>query len=160
MITVQNLLEYSIEQEYSMLAHTIFWAISSQNINPNDDSSVLKNIEFDQVAITNLMQQNVLGLGNIKLFVITVAKDIYAFYFAKTSFEALVHHSYLFAKKANQIVEAKRLMHTKMFWPDTDQEMKLIEYRKQLLDFPAYVGHARAGEHILYKLQRGVSKVV
>lgn len=161
MITVQELMAYCIDREYSLMAHTCFWAISTQGINPDDDSEKLKDLTFDQVAITELVKTNILGFGQVKLFGLELQNRIYAFYFAKTSYEALSLHRYLFGGSASKISEAKpRLLNTKMFWPDTEQEMTLLEYRKQLLDFPAYVGHARAGEHVLYKLQRGVKQVV
>lgn len=161
MISVQELMAYCIDREYNLMAHTCFWAISTQGVSPEADSDLLKSMEFDQLAITELVKQNVLGLGQIKLFALQFKNNIFAFYFAKTSFEAIGLHRYLFGGSPLKIVEAKpRVLNTKMFWPDTEQEMTMLEYRKQLLDFPAYVGHARAGEHVLYKLQRGVKQVV
>lgn len=160
MITVQELMTHCIERENSLMAHLCFWAITTQGVTPEQNSDVLKQLSFDQMAITELVKSNILGIGQIKLFVIGTGNNIYAFYFAKSGFEARAHHSYLFGQQAQQVVEAKKLLYTKMLWADSEQEMTLLEYRKTLVDYPAYVGHAKGGQHVLYKLGRGVKQVV
>ena len=76
--------------------------------------------------------------------------------------EANSHHTRLFSQKASSIVEAERLLHKSMYLADLDKHMMLVEYRNELLQFPAYIGHAEAGDHKLYRLdqQKGMNRVV
>ena len=161
-ITVKDLLDFSIDHEYSMMAHICYWAITTQNIRPEYDSKVLDQLVFDKQAITQLMEQNVLGLGQIKLYVVTVSKSLYAFYFARNGLEAASHHRRVFREQPHNVVEAPRLLHKLMYLPSIDKEMFLIDYRKGILQFPAYIGHARPGMYVLHRLdqQRGVSRVI
>ena len=79
MITVKEILEYAVEGEHSVLAHIIFWGMTTQGISPEDDSNKLKDLEFDREAITALVKNNVLGMGQIKLFVVKVSAELFAF---------------------------------------------------------------------------------
>ena len=161
-ITVKDLLDFSIEQEYNMMAHICYWAITTHQVGLEEDSTVLDQLTFDKGTIQQLMNQNVLGLGRIKLYVVTVNQSLYAFYFASNSLEAASHHKVMFREQPRNIAEAPRLMHKLMYLSNIDKEMLLIDYRKQVLQFPAYVGHARSGEYVLHRLdyQQGVSQVV
>ncbi|WP_431030034.1 hypothetical protein [Lysinibacillus sp. LZ02] len=161
LITVKDLLDYSIDQEYSMMAHICYWAITTQNVQLEDDSKVIDQLAFGRQAITQLMQQNVLGLGQIKLYVITVNKHLYAFYFARNGLEAASHHKRIFREQPQNISEAPRLMHKLMHLTSINKEIFLIDYRKQILQFPAYIGHARSGEYVLHRYDgQAVSRVV
>lgn len=163
-ITVKELLEYAVEDEHSVLAHTIFWGMTTQGISPEDDSEKLKELEFDREAISALVKNNVLGMGQIKLYVVRVSTEQFAFYFARNALEASSHHTRLFFQKPSTIVEAERLLHKYMYLADLDKNMMLVDYRKELLQFPVYIGHARANDHKLYRLdqqqQKGMNRVV
>lgn len=161
-ITVKEILEYAVEGEHSVLAHMIFWGMTTQGISPEDDSNKLKDLEFDREAITALVKNNVLGMGQIKLFVVKVSSELFAFYFARNVLEANAHHTRLFSQKAASIVEAERLLHKSMYLADLDKHMMLVDYRKELLQFPAYIGHAEAGDDRLYRLdqRKGMNRVV
>lgn len=128
----------------------------------DDDSKKMDSLDFDQESISELIKKNVLGLGQIKLYVVTASKELYAFYFARNALEASSHHQRIFHQQPMNIVEAHRLLHKLMYLVDLDKEMFLIDYRKEVLQFPAYIGHAKAGEYILHRLdqQKGMSQVV
>lgn len=160
--TVKEMLEYAIEGEHSVLAHMIFWGMTTQGIAPEDDSSKLKDLEFDREAVNALVKNNVFGMGQIKLFVVKVSAELFAFYFARNVLEAHSHHTQLFYQKPLSLVEAERLLHKSMYLADLDKHMMLVDYRKELPQFPAYIGHAKAGDHKLYRLdkQKGVNRVV
>lgn len=161
-ITVKELLEYAVEGEHSVLAHTIFWSMTTQGISPDDDSEKLKDLPFDEEAISTLVQNNVLGMGQIKLFVVKVRAELFAFYFARNVLEANAHHTQLFFQKPLSIVASERLLHKSMYLADLDKHMMLVDYRNELLQFPAYIGHAEAGDDRLYRLdqQKGMNRVV
>ena len=160
--TVKEMLEYAIEGEHSVLAHMIFWGMTTQGIAPEDDSNKLKDLDFDREAISALVINNVLGMGQIKLFVVKVNAELFAFYFARNVLEANAHHTQLFFQKPLSIVETERLLHKSMYFANLDKHMMLVEYRNELLQFPSYIGHAKAGDHKLYRLdqQKGINRVV
>lgn len=161
-ITVKELMEFSVEYEFDMLAHMFYWAVTTQQVRLEDDSKIMNGLEFDEKIIADLMGKNVLGLRRIKLYVATENNTLYTFYFAENVLEASSLHQTLFNQKPVNIIEAPRLMYKQMFIPDIDKEITLIEYRKQVIQFPAYIGHAEAGEYTLYRLDRqgGLSHVV
>lgn len=94
-ITVKKLLEYAIEGEHRVLAHTIYWSMTTQGIALTNDSQKLLALPFDCDHISQLVQQNTLGMGQIKLFVVKVKVDLFAFYFARNALEASAYHSRL-----------------------------------------------------------------
>ncbi len=158
MIRVGELFEYSIENEHIATAHAIFWAISQGIVKQTDDSNKLKTIEYDKAAVEQLTQSNVLGLGTVKLYIVTCKNDWYAFYFAKNVLELANLHRSLFNQEPGKIVEAKRLLH-KHFSID-DEDMQLIEYRKNILSYPAYIGHAKAQSSVMVRFESVVKQVV
>ena len=160
MITVKELLEFSIENEFMMVAHATFWAVSNGIVSLADDSNKLKQSDIDRLAVEQMMQQNILGIGTVKLFVITCKNNWYAFYFAKTSLEAATLHTQLYGQRVEKIIEAQRLLHSTAHFVETGQEMFLIDYRKQAFVLPFYIGHSKAGELIMYKFNREARKVV
>ena len=158
MITVNELFEYSIENEHIATAHAIFWAISQEIVQQTDDSKNLNTITYDNAAIEQLIQNNVLGLGTIKLYLITCKNNWYAFYFAKNVLELNNLHRSLFNQDPGKIVEAKRLLH-KYFTVD-DEDIQLIDYRKNILSYPAYIGHAKAQSSLMVRFESVVKQVV
>lgn len=161
-ITVKELLEYAVEDEHIVLAHTIYWSMTTQGVTLDDDSQKLLDLPFEREEISQLVQSNILGMGQVKLYVVKVNSELFAFYFAKNVLEASAHHSRLFGHKVTNIVEAERLLYKHMYLVDIDKQMMLIDYRKELLQFPAYIGHAKAQDHKLYRLdqQKGARQVV
>lgn len=150
--TVKDVLDLAVECDMSMLAHHAYWAITQNVVTLQDSSDKLKSIPVDEQAVQTLIESNMLGIGCIKLFVVkTNESNVYAFYFAKDSLEASELHSGKFGT-VQGISNGVRLMPNKMILADTGLEMTLFEYRKKLVQYPAYLGHARAGENVLYRL--------
>lgn len=136
------------------LAHRVYWAITQRVVSLDDNSDKLTMIQYDEMEIDNLTQRNMLGIGLVKLFVIkTQNANWYAFYLSKSSLEAHSLHSRLFRENPVSISSAERLMTPLMTFAETGEEMNLYEYRKSLIDFPAYIGHAEAGRHVFYKMK-------
>lgn len=161
LITVQEMLNHAVQYDHVILAHQVYWAITTQNIALTADSNCLKELEYDTDKIQQMAAENLLCIGRIKLYVVSSGK-MYAFYFAKDALEASMFHSKKFGEKVTQITEASRLLFKPMYLTDLDLETSLIEYRMSLVQFPAYLGHATAGKYILQRLdqQKGMRKVV
>lgn len=158
-ITVQEMFDYCLEGEHVFLAHVVYWCIANQVVKPTDDSNLLKEVEVDLAAVKVMSKQNLLGLKIVKLYVIKDTKEFYAFYFASNSLEASSMHHQLFGA-GESIVEAPTLMHKLMYVEDIGDHVFLIDYRKRFVEFPVYIGHARAKEYTLQRMERQVSKVV
>lgn len=49
-----------------------------------------------------------------------------------------------------------------MYFADLDIHIPLIDHRKTIVQFPAYLGHAAAGQYILHRLDqhKGVRGIV
>ncbi|PIC73683.1 hypothetical protein [Sporosarcina sp. P17b] len=152
MITVKDMLEYAFEIDLSHLAHSIYWALMTNQITLQDDSEKLKGIEFDEAEVQRMMEQNILDIGKVKLFVMDTENDWYVFYLAEHSLDAYRLHEELFRQNQHKITRADRLMINSMTFADTGVEESLYDHKKDVLMYPAYVGHAKAGERILYRM--------
>lgn len=152
METVKDVLDLAVECDMTMVAHHTYWAITQNAVTLQDSVDKLMSVPIDEQAVQSLIESNMLGIGRIKLFVVkTVEPNVYAFYFAKDVLEAKELHNSKFGE-AQRITNGARLMPNKMIFADTGIEMTLFEYRKKLIQYPAYLGHARAGEMVLYRL--------
>lgn len=160
-ITVKEILEYATEFELYRLAHQVFWAVSTQQINLADDSNKLLEVAYDELAVHEMTERNVLGIGRIKLYVAESFAQ-YAFYFASNSLEVSVMHREKFGERTGAITEAHRLLTKVMYFADLDIHIPLINHRKTIVQFPAYLGHAAAGQYILHRLDqhKGVRGIV
>lgn len=155
-LSVNEFLEGSIEMNMSIVAHTIFWAIKNGLVSGKDDSNKLFDIALNENEINQLHEQNVLGVEQIKLFVIrTKKKDLFAFYFAPDLLAANSLHKSLFGDDFEGISNGKRLWANIMHFTKHDLNTNFLEYRKQFVEFPAYIGHAYARQNVCYYLWQG-----
>lgn len=158
-ITVQEMFDFCIERENTFLAHLIYWALQNKLAGLQDDWSLLKEIPVDMETVKDYMEQNILGMRLVKLYVVRDAQDYYAFYFAHNSLEVMNLHTPRFGP-SKSIVEAPSLMHRLMHIEAIKDSEFLIDYRKRFVEFPVYIGHARAHEHYIQRLDGQVSRVV
>ncbi|ARF17788.1 hypothetical protein [Sporosarcina ureae] len=155
MITVQDMFDYALEMDLSHLAHSIHWALLKDHVTFDDDSKKLQTIEFDEVEIKRMMENNDLNIGKVKLFVMDEPDHWYAFYLAEHSLDAYRLHEKLFRGPQRNITRADRLMIHYMTFAETGAEECLYEHKKEIIAYPAYVGHAKAGERVLYRVEVG-----
>lgn len=155
-VTVREMFDYAVSIDLSRLAHSIYWALSKQLVQANDNSEKLQAVNFPKEQINKLVESNLLGIGRIGLFVIeTKESDWYAFHLAENALDATRLHRELFRESGGKVVRSDRLMIELMLTADGKEE-SLYERKKNIVQYPAYVGHARAGEHSLYKVvQKG-----
>ncbi|WP_432702952.1 hypothetical protein [Lysinibacillus sphaericus] len=161
LITVKEILEYATEFELCWFAHQVYWAVSTKQIQLEDDSNKLLKVAYDDAAVREMTNRNVLGIGRIKLYVVKSFVQ-YAFYFASDPLEVNMLHQALFGEVAGAITEAHRLLTKVMYFADFDIQTSLLEYRKTIVQFPAYLGHAAAGQYNLYRLdlRKGGRRIV
>lgn len=155
MITIKELFDGAIEYDLKLVAHSVFWALSENVVRYEDDAERMNEIELNQEAIQELVNKNILGIERIKLFVIrTQIKDLFAFYFAENVLDANSLHQTLFDEKATNIVNGSRLMAKPMHFATPNLNMNFFDYRKQFVQYPAYIGHVRAGDGVCYQISR------
>lgn len=155
-LTVSEFLEGAVEMNMSFVAHTIFWALKNGLVNSDDDSKRLFNIPLNELEIQQMTEQNLLGVEQVKLFVITTNKEgLYAFYFATDSLSAHSLHRKMFGDDIANITNGKRLWANIMHFTKHDMHTNFFEYRKQFVEFPVYIGHARARQDVCYYLIQG-----
>lgn len=155
-VTVQEIFDFAIETDGLMLAHRVYWALSENMVQLEDDSEKLQEINYDETAVNGMVERNLLGIGRIKLFVIQTSNEKwFSFILAENSLDAYRLYADLFREKPVKVTRSDRLMIPTMFIADTGKETSLYEYRKHVVEFPAYVGHAEAKTRVLYRM--GVS---
>ncbi|MCZ2260789.1 hypothetical protein [Sporosarcina sp. G11-34] len=152
MVTVLEILYLAIETDMQRLAHRVFWAVSECKVCANEDSKILDTIDYDEVAISKMIEQNVLEIGKVKLFVAATTKpEEFAFYYSENILEAHALHQELFKVAPKRLTDAPHLL-GKVFQLI---EMKAAEilyfHRKKVVAYPYYLGHAIAGERSLDK---------
>ncbi|GKV65209.1 MULTISPECIES: hypothetical protein [unclassified Sporosarcina] len=152
-ITVGELFEFAVEMDMSLVSHNIYWALANKKIGVNDSVEKLKKVNSDEAAVLHLHKTNLLGIGRIKLYAIkTQTKDWFAFYFAEHSLDVFRLHGNKFGENDVSILNADRLATKVMASAESGREEFLFERKKRIAEFPAYIGHAKAGETVMYQM--------
>lgn len=153
MTTVKEVLDLAIEIELVSLAHRVFWAISTGKVTVNDPSEILDTIHYDELIIAQMVTQNLLAIGKIKLYMIeTYHPDTFAFYYSENALEADALHREMFREAPKRLTATPQLMTRIFHFNETGAAQILWFQRKQVVSYPYYLGHARAGERLLYRV--------
>lgn len=165
MPTVGEVFTLWVDLDMPNMAHWAFWAISKGHVTTDCPAEKLLEVERDEQAIQSMVDNNLLAIGKIKIFVIeTNMSGIYAFYFAENMLDAHGLHQQLFREKPKNITMSNRLLIKRFeYAADLPATGKLTanlsvgwsmhELRKNVVEFPSYVGHARAGSRVLQKVE-------
>ncbi|WP_153722988.1 hypothetical protein [Sporosarcina cascadiensis] len=138
------------DESKPLVAHDIYWAMTRDLIDP---ANAICSIPYDNEEVSRLEKENVLGLGSIKLYVIkTKTKDVFAFYFAEHSLNVFRLHEKKFREYDVTIQNVDRLMIKVIACAVTGEEEFLFERRRRIAEYPAYVGHAWAGEMVIHQI--------
>lgn len=152
-ITVGELFEFAVEMDMSLVAHSIYWALTNGKVDANDNMEKLKKVQSDEAEILRLHKTNLLGTGRNKLYAVkTQTKDWFAFYFAEQALDVFRLHREKFRETNVHLLPADRLLCGVMASAETGKEEFLFERKKRMAEFPAYVGHARAGELVMFRV--------
>ncbi len=150
MVSVQEVFQLAIEMDMIHLAHRIFWAIANGKVRVEEDSERLDVIDYDDEIISEMVAQNKLNIGKIKLYVAqTIMPDRYAFYYSENVLEAHALHQEMFRETPNRLTNASHLMPKLFHFDETDDANILYFHRNKVVAYPYYLGHARAGERVL-----------
>ncbi|MHA6260594.1 hypothetical protein ACXYMX_11980 [Sporosarcina sp. CAU 1771] len=150
MVKVEEVLKLAIDTDMSGLAHRVFWAITEGKVKAHEDSKKLDCIDYDQEAIAQLIEKNVLSIGKVKLFVATIKNpEIYAFYYSENVLEANHLHRKLFKEAPKRLTHAPHLLGNVFQLDEKNDPEILYFHREKVVSYPYYLGVARAGERFL-----------
>ncbi len=153
MVTVQEVLQLAIEMDMVHLAHRIFWAIGNGKVGVGEDSKRLEAIDYDDETITEMVAQNKLSIGKIKLYVAQTTKpDLFAFYYSENVLEAHAVHQEMFRDSPKRWMNASHLMQKLFQFDERNTADILYFHRKKVVAYPYYMGLASAGEQVLARI--------
>lgn len=89
MTTVRGLYEESIRYEEKALAHYILHLLQERQVSLDDDASLIDLSKADHQKVAQMIQQNQLGLSDIKIFSLKYDDKRFAFIFAANEKEAI-----------------------------------------------------------------------
>ncbi|MBS4192318.1 hypothetical protein KHA94_19335 [Bacillus sp. FJAT-49705] len=137
MSSIKTLFEEAICYEEHVLAHYIFCLIQEGKIAWDDEDSVLFEVQPDIEKLTNMIENNFLGICKIHMYALKVKKGKWVFIFAKSPEEAKVH---LWRTTGSKPLNCQEL--------SLDQEvlignrfLNFREWKKEQSGFPCLVGY-------------------
>lgn len=155
MTTVKELFDYAIDYDLKLVAHTIYWALQQGAVTLYDNAANMQQITLDTDVIEKWTSENRLAIGKTLIYVIeTTTPRYYAFYYAEDVVAAVNVHRALFGEQPRSVHNGSRLLTKVMYFYPADVETCFVEYRKRFVQFPAYIGHAWAGERVLVETSR------
>ncbi len=149
MVTVKEILQFAIETDMTQLAHRTFWAIQNQKVESTANSDILHVVEYDEEAIAEMIAQNWLSIGEVKLYVAeTRNPGVFAFYYGKDLMEVHMLHQDQFRETPKRWVNGNHLMGQIFHFIETGTMDILYFHRTKVVAYPYYIGHAMAGERV------------
>jgi hypothetical protein len=136
MTTVRELYEDSIRYEEKALAHYILHLLQERPVSLDDDASLIDLSKADHQKVAQMIQQNQLGLSDIKVFSLKYDEKIFAFVFAASQKEAIAFFQKKFKRKPKNCHE-----YPLDFPMARGQEfLTFRDMRKEHKNFPAIAG--------------------
>lgn len=99
MITVRELYEDSIRYEEKTLAHYILHLLQEGKVSLDDDADKIYFLQADHEKVAQMIEQNLLGFSNIKVFSLKYDDKRFAFIFAASEEEAIQFFQQTFKRK-------------------------------------------------------------
>jgi hypothetical protein len=89
MATIRELFEESVQNDYSFMAHSLYYLIREGLVSPNDPHTVLDHVEIDVNLVGEWTKQNYLCIHVEKVYALQVADNEFVFVFAKDPQQAV-----------------------------------------------------------------------
>jgi hypothetical protein len=89
MATVKELFDESIQNDYSFIAHSLYYLLLEGLVSPDDPHTVLDDVEVDLDLVGEWMKQNYLCISVEKVYSLKIAEDKFVFVFAKDPQQAV-----------------------------------------------------------------------
>lgn len=141
MITVRELYEESIRYEEKTLAHYILHLLQEGKVSLDDDADKLDFTQADYEKVAQMIEQNLLGFSDIKIFSLKYDDKLFAFVFAASQEEAIE----FFQKKFKR--NPKNCHEYPLDFPMSrgNEFLTFRDMRKEYSHFPALAGFYERG---------------
>lgn len=142
MQTFNELLQDAVLYDVPELAHMIYYAVKTNKINlgdPVDDDFIDQFGEADRLIIRDMTKSDYLKMRIIKLYVIPLTGNTFAFYLTKDTNNLEKLHAQIFKQKPKKIIDAYRLIDRTLYFPDANTYKSFRDISKETVDFPKFV---------------------
>lgn len=89
METVKELFDECIQNDYSFMAHSLYYLLREGLVSPDDPHTVLDDVEIDVDLVGEWTEKNFLGISVEKVYSLKIAADEFVFVFAKDPQQAV-----------------------------------------------------------------------
>lgn len=89
MATIKELFDECIQNDYSFLAHSLYYLLREGLVSPDDPHTVLDDVEIDVDLVGEWTEKNFLGISVEKVYSLKIAADEFVFVFAKDPQQAV-----------------------------------------------------------------------
>lgn len=149
-MTVREYWQEVVALELLFAAHLVYLALQRGYVNESDDWSMLANVPYVREEVSLLCAGNELGIGKVKLFVVSCERNWYAFYFAVDALSAKLLHEERFGV-CTDVVQAELLQYRSVSVEGTGRDVDFLTLKKEQATFPAFVGLMQAGVMVLHQ---------
>lgn len=138
MQTIKEFLMFAIEEDHTLLAHSLFIAIQKKIVSPNDSIDDLDLRTLPAAECIEANEKNILDIHPVKLYAVPLQND-FAMYFARNETEVKNTHYKKFRAFAAQIFDMTEKMHTDVYDEDTRVTESFKDIQKRIVDYPAFI---------------------
>lgn len=136
MATIKELFDECIQNDYSFLAHSLYYLLREGLVSPDDPHTVLDDVEIDVDLVGEWTEQNFLGISVEKVYSLKIAADEFVFVFAKDPQQAVS-----FIKNKWKIQPRNCQEYSLDFTIMRGKEfVSFRDMKKDFLSFPAIIG--------------------
>ncbi len=136
METVKELFDECIQNDYSFMAHSLYYLLREGLVSPDDPHTVLDDVEIDVDLVGEWTEQNFLGISVEKVYSLKIAADEFVFVFAKDPQQAVS-----FIKNKWKIQPRNCQEYSLDFTIMRGKEfVSFRDMKKDFLSFPAIIG--------------------
>jgi hypothetical protein len=136
MSTIIELFEECIENDYSFMAHALYYVLREKIVSPEEPHTALDDKQIDWELVNQWTTENYLCLNTVKVFSLKIADNEFAFVFAHHQQEAreFLHDSC----KIKPINCHEYLLDCSML--RGNEYVTFREMKKDFLTYPALIG--------------------
>ena len=137
MSTIKELFNECIGNDYSFMAHALYYLLQEGLVVEDDPQTVLDHVDMDVEVVGEWTEKNILGIAVEKVYSLKVSKDAFLFVFAKDPEQAEA-----FIKKEwgiNPLNCHEYPLDTEMV--RGKEIVSFREMKKDFLTFPALIGY-------------------
>ncbi len=118
----------------------IDYAVQKGIVKLEDPASAIPYEQLDYEAIQKMSDENRLMMCGIKLFIVPMGSKRFAIYLAEREDEVRAEHQKVYGELALTILDVSDKMDAEVYCEDTQKWHSFRDLKRQVLQFPYYVG--------------------